>query len=299
MGGIRLQLGHLRREPRLLLLLLRPHLGELRLQLRDLRGGGGCELLLLLLLLLGETLQSRERRRLLRQLGLDLVQLVVRRGVAQLLLVEVGLRPGQFRLKLCDHCAGCLAAGRDGGFGCLLLCELFGGQFDARPPGLEVLFGLRQLLPKACSILEGFLDSRLGRRLGSAPSLLRLAQLVGAVVQGPLQLLKFGAAPLGATIKHSPQLMDLLCVFVCPRLLRRGHVLVLFNDLRVALLGDQEHVPNPEAAARAMLDFGGRGAQHVPRGDTRSSRRSGPTSAPDFVLSLNNQGSNVVSEYER
>ena len=274
MGGIRLQLGHLRREPRLLLLLLRPHLGELRLQLRDLRGGGGCELRLLRLLLLRQTLQRRERRRLLRQLGLDLVQLVVRRGVAQLLLVEVGLRPGQFRLKLCDHCAGCLAAGRDGGLGGLLLRELLGGQFRALPLGLEFLLRLRQLLPEACSVLEGLLDRRLGRRLGCTPGLLRLAQLVGAVVQGPLQLLKFGAVPLGAiigaaplgAIKHSPQLMDLLCVFVCPRLLRRGHVLVLFNDLRVALLGDQEHVPNPEAAARAMLDFGGRGAQHVPRG---------------------------------
>jgi len=192
-GGIRLQLGHLRREPRLLLLLLRPHLGELRLQLRDLRGGGGCELRLLRLLLLRQTLQRRERRRLLRQLGLDLVQLVVRRGVAQLLLVEVGLRPGQFRLKLCDHCAGCLAAGRDGGLGGLLLRELLGGQFRALPLGLEFLLRLRQLLPEACSVLEGLLDRRLGRRLGCAPGLLRLAQLVGAVVQGLLKLRKFGA----------------------------------------------------------------------------------------------------------
>ena len=119
----------------------------------------------------------------------------------------------------------------------MLLGELLGGQFRTLTLGLALLLRLRQLLPKACSILERLLNRRLGCRLGSAPGLLRLAQLVGAVVQGPLELRKLGAATSRA-IEHLPQLMDLLCVFVRPCLLRDGHVLVLFNRLRVALLGD-------------------------------------------------------------
>lgn len=71
---------------------LRPHLRDLRLQLGDLGGGGGGELRLLLLLLLSEALQRGERRRLLRQLGLRLAELVVCCRDAQLLLVQVDLR---------------------------------------------------------------------------------------------------------------------------------------------------------------------------------------------------------------